>query len=482
MKAIRHLTFLTIALIVASCGSSTSSSSSLPPLTPNDLNTAQTDALKLTLPFTGKDFIRDGVGEVTLRSNTDGDTARFNAGGFNIAVRFLGVNTPESTGKIQPWGNAASVFTAEKLTTALRIVLVNDIALFGQTDSTGSRYLGFVWYQPPTGGDFRLLNLELVDQAFSEALLFEESDFVPYLDAFQAAGAYAARTRARIYGVRNDPTFDYSDNVYDVSIRFVRKAFGTTLPLEDKFGDIVLDEEGEEIPFTLTNSTKLRFQVVVVATIGSNAILRDVYHPDSNNQYASIFVFTQFNDLPFSQPGDVIQLYAKATVFNQNVQLTDPIMQTFDPFYPISLIARASSPDYETTLANLGMNASFDPYDLRDVTITSPASFTPYNGFFARTTITIRARPQNPDDDITGDVTVGDFHRKDANNNMTIYAYFYGTDVSFNLRVDGRMFPYISETRFALGQSYEITGYIAPYFDNFQLQLHNGVVITPIGA
>ena len=103
MKPIRYLAFLTIALVLASCGATTSSSSSLPTLTPNDLNTAQTDALKLTQSFAGKDFIRDGIGEATLRSTTDGDTARFNVSGFNLAVRFLGLNTPESTGKIQPW-------------------------------------------------------------------------------------------------------------------------------------------------------------------------------------------------------------------------------------------------------------------------------------------------------------------------------------------------------------------------------------------
>lgn len=480
MKSGRFLLPLFVSFVLAACGGTTSSE--LPSLTPADLNTNQTDALKLTLPYAGKDFIRDGIGEVTLRSTTDGDTARFNVGNQNVAVRFLGINTPESTGKIQPWGNAASDFTKEKLLSATKIVLVNDVDVFGLTDSAGSRYLGFIWYQPPTGGDLRLLNLEIVEQAYSEALLFEDSEITPYKEAFIAGGAYASRTGARIYGFRNDPSFDYSDTVYDVSIRFVRKAFGITLPLEDKFGEKVLDEEGNEIPFTLTNSTKLRFQVMVVGTIGSNAILRDVYHPDTNGQYASIFVFTQYNDLPFNQPGDVIQLYAKATTFNNNVQLTDPIMQTFHPYYPISLLARSTDVEYEETLASAGMHSDANPFDLTDTPIEFPNSFLPYNGFFVRTRITIRERPVNPDDDLSGDVTVGEFHRKDANNNMTIYSYFIGTEVSFNLRVDGRMFPYVSETNFVLGQSYELTGYVAPYFDNFQLQLVNGVTITPLSA
>jgi endonuclease YncB( thermonuclease family) len=244
MKLIRTLPILFLLAMVGACTPS-SGSSTLPSLTPADLNTQYTDALKLTQPFSGKNFIEDGIGEVTLRSTTDGDTARFNVDNVNIAVRFLGINTPESTGKIQPWGNAASAFTANILTTANRIVLINDVDLFGQKDSVGSRFLGFIWYQPATGGDFRLLNLEIVEQAFSESLLFNDSPLVPYFESFQAAGQYAQRTKARIYGFRNDPSFDYSDNVYDVSIRFVRKAFGSTIPLEDKEGRVILDENDE---------------------------------------------------------------------------------------------------------------------------------------------------------------------------------------------------------------------------------------------
>lgn len=481
MKAARILVFFTALAIVAAC-TPASSSSALPSLTPADLNTQYTDALKLTQSFAGKDFIQDGIGEVTLRSTTDGDTARFNVGNVNIAVRFLGINTPESTGKIQPWGNAASSFTASKLTTASRIVLINDVNLFGQTDSSGGRYLGFVWYQPASGGDFRLLNLEIVEQAYSEALLFTDSPLVPYFETFQAAGQYARRTGARIYGFRNDPTFDYSDNVYDVSIRFVRKAFGTTLPLEDKEGNVILDANNEPISFTITNSTKLRLQVVVVATIGSNAILRDVFNPDAEGNYASMFVFTQFNDLPFSQPGDVIQLYAKATTFNNNVQLTDPIMQTFHPFYPLTLLTRPSDPNYQTYLSQNGMNGDYLPFDMTTTPIANREAFAPFNGFFVKTRVVVRARPTSPDDDLSGDVTLGDFFRKDANNNMTIYSYYAGTDVSFNLRIDGRMFPYVRENNFSIGGVYEVSGYIAPYFDNFQLQLHNGVTITPVVA
>jgi endonuclease YncB( thermonuclease family) len=465
-----------LAIILVACQND--SPSVLPSLNPDDLNTAQTDALKLTTNFAGKNFITDGIGEVTLRSTTDGDTARFNVGNTNIALRFLGVNTPESTGRIEPWGNASSAFTKEKLSTATRIVLINDVNEFGLTDSAGSRYLGFVWYQPQANTDFRLLNLELVEQAYSQNLLFVQSPITPYFDAFKNAGEYAMRTGARIYGSQNDPSFDYSDTVYDVSIRFIRKAFGNTIPLEDKYGAEVKDENDESVMMMMTNSTKLRIQAVVVATIGSNLILRDVFNPDINGQFSSIYLFTQFTESPFKRPGEVIEIYLKATTFNENVQLTDPVLQTFHLYFPLKRIANPTNDNYQDVLALNGMNAEAEAYDISAATITNPSNFALFNGFFISAIVTIRPRPTSPDDDLTGDVTVGDYFRKDGNNNMTIYSYFAGTEVSFNLRIDGRMFPYISQNRFAIGQSYRVSGYLAPYFDNFQIQLHNGVTIT----
>jgi micrococcal nuclease len=73
----------------------------------------------------------------------------------------LGIDTPESTAQSDPWGKAASSFTCDKLTNATSIVLQSDPAS-GQTDSYG-RYLAWVWY------DGRLLNLELVEEAYSRA-------------------------------------------------------------------------------------------------------------------------------------------------------------------------------------------------------------------------------------------------------------------------------------------------------------------------
>ena len=473
--------FLTIvlaplAMLIAGCGSSSAPLS----LTPADLNTNETDNLRLEANFIGKNFIDHGIGEVTLRSVTDGDTARFNVGSSNIAVRFLGINTPESTGKIQPWGKAASNFTAQKLLTAERIILINDRDVFGVTDSSGNRYLGFIWYKPADGEFFRLLNLELVEQAYTENLMFEQSTITNYFDAFQRAGNHASATGARIYG-QLDPAFDYSGQVYDLSIRFVRKALGNTIQLENRFGEPVFDENDEPVMLSLVESTRIRLRVVVLGRIANNLIVRDVYNPDENGHYASIFLFTLYRDAPFQTAGDIVEFYCKATTFNDNVQLTDPELSTFSQKYPYVLLTRPTNENYAEVLEqnDIDPTISADPVDIKDMTVTESAAFEPLNGFYVEANVTIREVTFDGDDGGSG-YTSGAYWRKDDRNNMTIYAYFQGTSVSFNLRIDGGMFPYVNYTEFALGNTYTVSGYVAPFYANYQLQLLNGVVITPV--
>ncbi len=91
----------------------------------------------------------------TVKSFVDGDTAHFyvptsiSESGY-IKVRFLALNTPESTGKIEEYGVKASNFTREKLESAVSIILESDSNEM-EIVSTGERCLFWVWYQPAEG-------------------------------------------------------------------------------------------------------------------------------------------------------------------------------------------------------------------------------------------------------------------------------------------------------------------------------------------
>ena len=60
---------------------------------------------------------------VTLKKCVDGDTAWFYIDEKEVKVRFLYIDTPESTKEIEPYGVAASEFVADKLESAKQIEL-----------------------------------------------------------------------------------------------------------------------------------------------------------------------------------------------------------------------------------------------------------------------------------------------------------------------------------------------------------------------
>ena len=63
---------------------------------------------------------------VTLNKCVDGDTAWFNLNNEKIKARFLAIDTPESTNRIDPYGKEASEFTCNLLKTAKKIEIEYD--------------------------------------------------------------------------------------------------------------------------------------------------------------------------------------------------------------------------------------------------------------------------------------------------------------------------------------------------------------------
>lgn len=64
--------------------------------------------------------------KVTLNKCVDGDTAYFNMGDDVIKTRFLAIDTPESTNKIEKYGKDASKYTCDMLTKAKKIEIEYD--------------------------------------------------------------------------------------------------------------------------------------------------------------------------------------------------------------------------------------------------------------------------------------------------------------------------------------------------------------------
>lgn len=111
----------------------------------------------------------------TVKSYIDGDTTHFFVDkslipeGY-VKARYLGINTPESTGVVEPWGKKASNYTKTQLQKAEKIK--NGIIIESDTDgwdldSTGARYLLWVWYKTEENGEYRNLNIEILQQGLA---------------------------------------------------------------------------------------------------------------------------------------------------------------------------------------------------------------------------------------------------------------------------------------------------------------------------
>lgn len=208
---------------LAACGGTPSQTSSVPTTVPSTNTSTQetkpSQKLKLTKNVTdSSNFVDDGIGYATLVAATDGDTATFQLttkskeNVSTVRIRFQDIDTPESTGTVEKWGKAASLFTADKLNSSSKFVLEAPHA--GEKDSYGERYLGWVWYKSDSMTDYVNLNLEVVENGYSEN---KANNGYAYDSYFREAEKYAKEHTLHIWSEEDDPY--YNDNPIQTSIK-----------------------------------------------------------------------------------------------------------------------------------------------------------------------------------------------------------------------------------------------------------------------
>ena len=152
--------------------------------------------------------------EVTVKQFIDGDTTHFyvpesvNVSGV-LKARYLSINTPESTGKIEEYGKKASAFTREKLSNATSIIIESEDSAWN-ADSTGDRFLVWVWYMPAGSDTYRNLNVEILQNGLAIA---NSSANNRYGETCMAAIAMAKQLKLNIYSGQQDPDFYYGSAV-----------------------------------------------------------------------------------------------------------------------------------------------------------------------------------------------------------------------------------------------------------------------------
>lgn len=220
-RIVRLLSLLLACVMLAGCAASApkTEEETVAPVE----ESAQATATPEPTPFEEKDYAiavqpgGDSVAvsqEVTVKSFIDGDTVHFYVPTETISAgvlkaRFLAINTPESTGRIEEYGKAASTFTKEKLSNASSILVESD-DLSWNIDSTGDRYLVWIWYKPEGSDSYRNLNIELLQNGLAQ----------PYSAANNRYGSICTQAleqaktlKLNLYSGEKDPDFYYGDAV-----------------------------------------------------------------------------------------------------------------------------------------------------------------------------------------------------------------------------------------------------------------------------
>lgn len=148
--------------------------------------------------------------EAKVKSYIDGDTTHFyvkESAEFPegiVKARYLAIDTPESTGRLEEWGKAAAAHTKEKLKTAYAIILESDDGKWNK-DNNG-RHLLWIWYKTDENSEWRNLNIEILQSGYAVA---SNSGQNRYGTTCMAALNQATKEKLYVHSGEKDPSYPY---------------------------------------------------------------------------------------------------------------------------------------------------------------------------------------------------------------------------------------------------------------------------------
>lgn len=282
--------------------------------------------------------------EVTVRLFVDGDTTHFDpvknssltsytASDFAktdgyLKARYIAINTPESTGKIEPWGKKASNFTQSKLESAETIVVESDDDSW-HLDSTGGRYLLWVWYKPQGETEFRNLNVEILQEGLAIA---SNTDANRYGTIAFAALNQATRQKLFVHSDEKDSGF-----WYEGAIPLTIKALRCNLS----------EYEGK----------KVKVEGVITTEFNNSVYIED-FDPDTGVYFgfAVYYGFTTGAILDVLTIGNRISVVGTVSDFHGSWQISGISYNEFDPDNPLN-----------TTVVSEGNDAAFVETNVADI-------------------------------------------------------------------------------------------------------------------
>ncbi len=175
----------------------------------------------------GLDFRKDGIEEMkttyldkdAFLNFVDGDTTHVETCHYEytVKIRYLSIDTPESTSEIEEWGKSAALFNKSKLENAKHIILTSQGWATGAEDKHSEtdgnqRDLAYVWYtdkETPRMNDFRCLNLEMVYEGYSFGIGSPADGGEKLYRLFDKAQKSAEANKRHLFSTDVDPLYDY---------------------------------------------------------------------------------------------------------------------------------------------------------------------------------------------------------------------------------------------------------------------------------
>ena len=323
----------------------------------------------------------DSKGQKVARSSkevflnyVDGDTTHVETYNlqYTVKIRYLNIDTPESTSEIEEWGLSASYFSkyiytgdaecwnyvknsfssrdAESLKPGMtNIILVSQDAAIHSSEMTvedlkigseeegtyhattdgNQRNLAYVWYstvQNPTKNDFRCLNLEMVYEGFSFGVGSRESTSDYYYRMFDAANLSAQANRRHVYSNQSDDNYYYY-NTKGVSSLSLKRLYDTAQK-DDVIG-------WKPISDFANKKTLYRVTGYVSRKVGTSFYIQDKKQYDNaaviagTEQPYGIYVFT-YSETPI-KVGDEVEVVGAVSSYGGTFQMQGISFSTIDP-------------------------------------------------------------------------------------------------------------------------------------------------------
>ena len=297
------------------------------------------------------DFRAKGIELMNLPQNedgflnvVDGDTTHFETFNkhYTVKVRYLGIDTPESTSEIEEWGKSASNYSKDLFTNRAKwVILQSQGWARGDDDKAATvdgnqRSLAYVWYSEkdePTKDDFKCVNLEMVYQGYSQGIGSKEDMGEDYYYMFDKAAKSAEANKRHQFSGEDDPTYDYTVD---------RGGAPRDLELKELYAKRDIQYDADHKHITGDNNiytdvkTLTKITGYVTRVIGYSFYLQDKpsYErgPDGSAPEAyGIYVFS-FSEHPI-HVGDYVSVVGVLSVYSGTYQLQGVSWHDFNPNY-----------------------------------------------------------------------------------------------------------------------------------------------------